>query len=145
MRHNKLALYIHLVWTTWDRLPLIGSEIERRLHRHLESEAQRLGCKVLALNGMEDHVHLFLELPTTLSIAELVKNLKGLSSHFVNETLQPHDIFKWQAGYGAFTVSRWDVKNVVGYIKKQKEHHAAGKVIAALEYSDESPDVKARH
>ena len=56
MRHNKLALYVHLVWTTWDRLPLISPEIERGLHHRLESEARRLGCKVLTLNGTEDHV-----------------------------------------------------------------------------------------
>lgn len=133
MRHNKLALYVHLVWTTWDRLPLITPEIERPLYRHLESEAGRRGCKVIALNGIADHVHLLVELPTTIAIADLVKNLKGISSHFVNETLRPEAVFKWQASYSAFTVSRWDVSKVVGYIKNQKEHHATGGLIEMFE------------
>lgn len=133
MRHNKLALYVHLVWSTWDRQRLITAEIEERLHHLLHSEANRLSCKVLAINGVEDHVHLLLEMPPTLCIADLVKSLKGTSSHFVNETLQSELPFKWQASYSAFTVSRWDVRKAVGYIQKQKEHHASGKLIEELE------------
>ena len=125
MRRNKLALFLHLVWATWDRLPLITPEIERRLHRNIESETQGMGCTVLALNGMPDHVHLLVSFPTTIAIADLVKQVKGVSSHFVNETLQPETQFKWQGSYGAFTVSRWDVDKIVNYVKRQKEHHHA--------------------
>lgn len=89
MRRNKLALYIHLVWATWDRLPLITPEIERRLHRNIESEARKQGCDVLAINGVQDHIHLLVTLPATITIANLVKQVKGVSSHFVNETLKP--------------------------------------------------------
>ena len=89
---------------------------------------------------MEEHIHLFVELPTTLSIAELMKNLKGTSSHFVNDKLQPHDIFKWQGNYSAFTVSRWGVKKVIDYIQKQKEHDANGKTITVLEYTHENSE-----
>lgn len=125
MRRNKLRLYLHLVWATWDRLPLITPEIERRLYRCIESEAQGQGCKVLALNGIADHVHLVVSFPTTITIADLVKQVKGVSSHFVNEVLAPPMQFKWQGSYGAFTVSRWDVDKVVQYVKRQKEHHGA--------------------
>jgi REP element-mobilizing transposase RayT len=125
MRRNKLRLYLHLVWATWDRLPLITPEIERRLYRCIESEAQQQGCKVLALNGVADHVHLVVSFPATIAIADLVKQVKGVSSHFVNEVLAPPVQFKWQGSYGAFTVSRWDVDKVVQYVKRQKEHHPA--------------------
>ncbi|MGC1378062.1 MAG: IS200/IS605 family transposase [Anaerolineales bacterium] len=123
MRRNKLALYLHLVWATWDRQPLLTPEIERRVYRNIESEARGMGCTVLAINGMPDHTHLGLVIPTTITIANLVKQVKGVSSHFVNETLKPDFEFKWQGSYGAFTVSRWDVDKIVNYIKRQKEHH----------------------
>ena len=133
MRRNKLALYLHLVWATWDRLPLITSSIERRLYRNIENEARKMGCTVLALNGTLDHVHLVISFPATVTIANLVKQVKGVSSHFVNETLQPEAQFKWQGGYGAFTVSRWDLPKIVRYVKRQKEHHAADDLWSELE------------
>jgi putative transposase len=133
MRRNKLALYLHLVWATWDRLPLITADIERRLHRDIESEAQKQGCTVMALNGTEDHVHLLVSFPTTITIADLVKQVKGVSSHFVNETLQSTSQFKWQGSYGAFTVSRWDVDKIIEYIKRQKEHHTTGELVQEFE------------
>jgi len=133
MRRNKLAFYLHLVWATWDRLPLITPDIERRLHRNIESETQKQGCTVLALNGTEDHIHLLVSFPTTITIAELVKQVKGVSSHFVNETLQPASQFKWQGSYGAFTVSRWDVDKIIEYIKRQKKHHTTGELVQEFE------------
>lgn len=133
MRRNKLALYLHLVWATWDRLPLITPDIERRLYRNIESQVREAKGTVLALNGDSTHVHLVVSLPATITIASLVKQVKGVSSHFVNETLQPETQFKWQGGYPAFTVSRWDLSKVVGYVKRQKEHHGADDLWVELE------------
>ncbi len=133
MRRNKLALFLHLVWATWDRLPLITPDIERRLYRNIESEAQKLGCQVLALNGVEDHVHLLVTIPSTLTVADLLKQVKGVSSHFVNEVLKPPAQFKWQGSYGAFTVSRWDVARIKEYIKRQKEHHQSSELVPEFE------------
>ena len=134
MRRNKLALYLHLVWATWDRLPLITRDIERRLYRNIESQVREAKGTVLALNGDSTHVHLVVSLPATITIANLVKQIKGVSSHFVNETLRPEMQFKWQGGYAAFTISRWDLSRVINYVKRQKEHHAeAGGLWAELE------------
>ena len=137
MRRNKLALYIHLVWATWDRQPLIAAELERRLHRNIESQARELGCVVLGLNGTEDHVHLLVSLPTTISIAELVKQVKGVSSRFVNDVLRPEAYFKWQGSYGAFTVSPGDLDRLVNYIQRQKEHHQTGQLVVEWEQTFE--------
>ena len=126
MRHDKLALFLHLVWATWDRSPLIDPAIERRIYRLIVSQAQDLGCKVLALNGMPDHVHLVITFPTTVTIANIAKQVKGTSSLFVNDTIKPDTLFKWQGSYGAFTVSRWDVAKIVSYVERQKEHHRVG-------------------
>ena len=104
MRRNKLALYLHLVWATWDRLPLLTPEIERRVYRNIESEARGLGCTVLAINGMPDHAHVALVIPTTITIANLVKQVKGVSSHFVNEIAA-------------------EIVKLTEDVKRQKEHH----------------------
>lgn len=140
MRGNKLALYLHIVWSTWDRLPLITPEIEERIHRNVASEAQKTGCQVLALNGMPDHVHLLVKIPTTITIASLVKQVKGVSSHFVNDTINPPEKFKWQGSYGAFTVSRWDLEKIIHYVNGQKEHHRAGDLLIEWEETYEEMD-----
>jgi putative transposase len=140
MRHNKLSLFVHLVWATYDRLPMITPVIERRLHREIESEAIKQRCIVLALNGTPNQVHVVLILPSTISVAELVKQLKGVSSHFANEVLHPEMPFKWQGSYGAFTVSRWDVDRVVGYVEHQKQHHADDHLLGEWEETFEEVD-----
>jgi REP element-mobilizing transposase RayT len=132
MRRNKLSLFLHLVWATWDRLPLITADIRYRLYRQIESEARKQGCTVLAIGGVEDHLHMLISLPATMAVADLVKQLKGVSSHFVNQALQPDAQFKWQGSYGAFTVSRWDNAKLIDYINGQQEHHASDTLI--LEY-----------
>jgi REP element-mobilizing transposase RayT len=103
---------------------MITSEIERSLYRCIEKEARDKGCSVLALNGMPDHVHLCVSFPATMTIADLAKQVKGVSSHFANQALALETQFKWSGGYGAFTVSRWDVDKIINYVKGQKEHHA---------------------
>jgi putative transposase len=140
MRRNRAVLFVHLVWRTWDRLPLIRPEIERELFRLLSSEAERMKCTVIAINGTEDHVHVLARIPTSHSVADIVKQLKGVTSHWVNAK-QPGAIpFKWQGHYGVFTVSRWDVDKIAQYIHNQKEHHATGNFVDDLEQTDEEVD-----
>jgi putative transposase len=137
MRRSRAVLFVHLIWRTWDRLPLIRPEIERELFRLLSSEAEGMKCTVVAINGTEDHVHMLIRIPTSRSVAEVVKQMKGVTSHWVNAK-QPGPIpFKWQGHYGAFSVSRWDVDKIADYVRKQKEHHAIGKCIDDLEQADE--------
>jgi REP element-mobilizing transposase RayT len=102
---------------------LITPAVERRLYRSIAAEAIKLGCYVLALNGVADHVHLLVMMPSTVTIAELLKQVKGVSSNFANDHLFPNRRFKWEGGYGAFSVSRWDVDKIMGYVRKQKSHH----------------------
>ncbi len=85
--------------------------------------AAELRAEVIALNGMEDHVHLVVRLNATLSAAALAKQVKGSSSHLVRQILGREE-FKWQEGYGAFTISPWDVFKVREYVRRrQQEHH----------------------
>lgn len=136
-----LQLYVHCVWSTFDRLPLIHSEYESRLYAAIAAKCQQLNCRVLAIGGDADHVHLFVSFPATLAIAQLMKEVKGATSHLVNHEFKLEDEFKWQGGYGAFTVSKRSVESVVAYVRSQKEHHADRKLIDELEknidYADE--------
>ncbi len=133
MRKDKVEPYVHLVWATWDRASLIIPDMERALYRSISEIAQSLGCRVLAINGMPDHVHVLLRIPATLPVSKLVQQLKGFSSDFVNDKLQPKYKFKRMGYYGAFTVSRWDVSKIMGYINSQKEHHHADRLMPELE------------
>ncbi len=114
------------------------------LHRCIAAEAIKLGCCVLALNGVVDHVHLFAMLPSTVTMAELRKQVKGVSSNFANDHLFPNRRFTWEGGYGAFSVSRWDVEKIMGDVRKQKTHHSQNELWPDYEESIEAvatPDV----
>jgi putative transposase len=138
MPKKRIAAYLHLVWATWDRKLWITSDIERQVFRIIVSQVSQLGCKTIVINGMPDHIHILLKFPTTITIAELVKKSKGVSSRYINQSLIPDDHFKWQIGYGAFTVSRWDTDRLKKYINRQKQHHNEGNLIRDLEEIKES-------
>ena len=99
-----------------------------------------MGCVVRAINGVEDHVHLLIEMPPTICISDWMHDIKGNSSNFVNQILQPDFTFKWRGSYAAFSVSRWDLPNITGYIRRQKTHHARGTFKRGLEPSYEATD-----
>jgi REP element-mobilizing transposase RayT len=131
MPTNHVRLYVHLVWATWDRHPLIVETWEDALHRYIEGICRKLDCDVLAVGGTENHVHLLVRMPATLCVADLVEAVKGGSSRYAAGLT--NGSFKWQGSYGAFTVSARDRETVVRYICRQKEHHAAGTVWDAAE------------
>ena len=126
MLKNKLCVAIHFVWATWDRQPLITDDIERDLWRYIEAACNDDQCEVPAVGGMPDHVHLLALLSNTITLADLVKHIKGGSSLFVSDKLKPGAWFKWQGSYGAFSVSRPQIDKVVQYVRSQKQHHAEG-------------------
>jgi len=133
MRTPFTQLYLHCVWGTWDRLPLITPQVERRLYEAIAKKAHELKCEVLALGGIEDHVHLLVRFPTTLSVADLLKGVKGASSHLMTHEIAPNEFFKWQGAYGAFTVSKSNVAAVSDYVLNQKAHHKNHEVIEEWE------------
>lgn len=133
MRGTRVAVYVHLVWATWNCLPLLEGERERRIYRCLEATCDDLGVDLLALGGVADHLHLVVRLPATLSVAQVVKRLKGTLSHLATHEISPDEFFKWQGGYGAFSISQRHVAAACAYAARQKAHHAAGTLIAAYE------------
>jgi len=133
MKNKYLALYLHLVWATWDREPWITAQIERQVHRIISSQFIKAGCRILAVNGMPDHIHILVKYPATIAVSEMMKNVKGVSSRFINTNTRQGGDFRWQIGYGAFTVSRWDTEKIKQYIQNQKIHHQDKEFIDVLE------------
>lgn len=136
MRAPYTQLYLHCVWATWDRLPLISPEIERPLYAAILDKCRQLKCEPIAIGGTPDHVHLLLRLHTTVTVANLLKEIKGSSSHLITHEITPGEFFKWQGAYGAFTVSKDAVPRVKVYIEHQKEHHASDQLLPHWEVSE---------
>ena len=119
-------------------MPLVTPEIEAEVYRVIETEAKRLGCDVLAIGGMPDHIHLVVTLPATVTFGQLAKQVKGVSSKFTTDRLlPPESFFKWQEGYGLFTLSRNHIERAVAYVQRQKLHHASGHLWPEWEETDE--------
>ena len=118
--------FTHLVWTTWDREPLLEGEIEQAAYALIQSQCLRMKVTVHALGGAADHVHLLVSLPRTLCLADFMEAVKGGSSKALNGTHgSPTWAFKWQGGYSDHSVSPSQMMLIKRYIENQKEHHAA--------------------
>jgi REP element-mobilizing transposase RayT len=131
IRSPYTQLYIHLVWATWDRLPLLTPEVRSVVYQSLEAECEALGAALFAAGGTDDHVHLLVRIPTTVSVAALVKQLKGASSRLAG--MATGETFRWQGGYGAFSISKSLLPRMQAYIENQEQHHREGTVYAAVE------------
>jgi putative transposase len=123
MRSNFIQMYIHCTWATWDRLPIITPDIQEALYSGIIKECRELKCEPIAVGGISDHIHLLTGFRSTVTISELMKQVKGSSSHFINHEIKPDNFFKWQGAYGAFTVSHNSLDPLVHYIKNQEQHH----------------------
>ncbi|WP_414620575.1 IS200/IS605 family transposase [Calothrix sp. CCY 0018] len=133
MRSNFTQLYLHAVWATWDRLPLITPDIQKNIYGAIIKHCQELRCTLIAVGGVEDHIHLLTGLPPTLSVSNFIKNIKGSSSHLVTHDIKPGEFFKWQGSYGAFTVSHDAIDQVANYIRNQAIHHQQKSIIPTWE------------
>ncbi|MGK0638438.1 IS200/IS605 family transposase [Schleiferia thermophila] len=123
MPHSFNRIWIHAIWSTKERLPLIDSTVEKEVYQNLSEQFRELGCPVRIINGMSDHVHCLFLLNPQKSIAEVIKQIKGSSSYYINKKNLIDGRFAWQTGYAAYSVSESVVESVYQYIKNQKQHH----------------------
>jgi REP element-mobilizing transposase RayT len=123
MANTFTHLLYHCVWSTKNRQPLILPEIEQRVWGLLATTATTHGMHIQRAGGIENHVHVLIEIPKTLSMSDAMKELKGGSSNAINKASFTDTPFGWQIGYGAFTVSKSVAPDVVKYIVNQREHH----------------------
>jgi putative transposase len=130
-------LYYHLVWATKNREHLIQPETENRLYAYVVRKAAELDVYVYAINGWYDHIHLLVAIPPKLAVADVVKRLKGSSSHYLNHAGELPYEFAWQRGYGALTLGERQRPTAEVYVRDQKIHHGQGATNAWLERSSE--------
>jgi len=139
MSHSYTSLLTHVVFSTKDRKPFIDATLESRLFPYFGGVLRQLGGKLYTVNGVEDHVHLLVELPPALAVAEAVRKIKGGSTHWIHETFSDRGAFAWQTGYSGFSVSKSNVPQVASYIERQKTHHQSAS------FEDELRQLLQRH
>jgi REP element-mobilizing transposase RayT len=123
MPHTFYQIWIHLVWATKKRAPVLIEGKRKMIFEHMKESASARGYYIDSINGVEDHVHCLLSLQPKYALSKVVKDLKGESSRWINENYVLANPFEWQEGYGAFSVSNQNVPAIREYIKKQVEHH----------------------
>jgi putative transposase len=116
-------LLYHIVFSTKDRLPLISAAVQEPIYEYIGGIIRGEGGILLEVGGMPDHVHLLAKFKTDIALSLMVQKIKGKSSKWLNDQSAPTELFKWQEGYGAFSVSESLVKKVRNYIRTQEEHH----------------------
>lgn len=123
MAGKHISLLVHFVWSTAGREPWIGDDWRETLHAYMGGVMRNKNARLLSAGGMYDHIHLYASLPSTITVADFVNTVKANSSRWVHETFPNRRGFAWQEGYGAFSVSKSDEKNLIEYIRNQKHHH----------------------
>ena len=123
MPQSLALIIVHLVFSTKDRQPLLGASIRSALHAYLATVARNAGCECYRVGGAADHVHLAVRFSRTLTMADLVEELKTSTSKWLKTQSPELAAFAWQRGYGAFSVGPSDLEALRAYIDKQEEHH----------------------
>jgi putative transposase len=116
-------IFYQIVFATKYRKPTINESHCKELYRYIWGVVKNRNCQLFRINGVEDHIHILSDLHPTVSLANLVKDIKAGSSLWMKETDLFPDFEGWADGYGAFTYSIRERDKIVNYIKKQKEHH----------------------
>ena len=123
MGQSLIKNYIHIVFSTKHRLPMIDENIEDELYSYLGGICNNLECHVIKIGGYYDHIHILCMLSKKVTLVELMKKLKSDSSKWIKTKEVKYSNFYWQDGYGAFSVNPDDINIVTNYISNQKEHH----------------------
>lgn len=116
-------IYIQIVFAVQGRESLIFQDWEEELYKYITGIVQNKEQKMLAINGMPDHIHFLIGMKPSCCLSDLVREIKKSSNKFINEKRFSKFRFQWQEGYGAFSYSHSALDNVIAYIQRQKEHH----------------------
>jgi len=116
-------IYIQIVFAVKGRESLIDYSWEEDLYKYISGIVQNKGQKMLAINGMPDHLHFFIGMKPTCCLSDLVREIKKASNEYIKEKKIVRGNFRWQEGYGAFSYSHSNIDIVIKYILNQKEHH----------------------
>ena len=124
MANTFSQIYIQTVFAVSSRLSLIKPAFKEELYKYMTGIVRNQGQKLIAINGMPDHVHLLIGLRPAMALADLVQEIKADSTNFINKNKWVHGRFSWQEGYGAFSYGHSQLNTIVRYIQNQEKHHS---------------------
>jgi len=123
MANTYTQIYIHVVFAVQERAAIINKEWREELFKYIAGILKNQGIKLLAIGGVEDHIHILFALDPRIALSDLVRDVKANSSKFINEKGFVRGKFYWQEGFGAFSYSRSQIDKVAKYILNQEQHH----------------------
>jgi REP element-mobilizing transposase RayT len=123
MANTYSQIYIQVVFAVEARQSLISPEHQEEIYRYITGITRNQGQKLIAINGMPDHVHILIGLKPDIALSDLVRDIKASSSTFINDKQWIRGKFRWQEGFGAFSYGHSQLDGVVRYIENQKLHH----------------------
>ncbi|MDX1700260.1 MAG: IS200/IS605 family transposase [Melioribacteraceae bacterium] len=123
MGQSLVQVYVHITFSTRNRLNLIDKNIENTLSKYLGGVCSGLGCTPVQIGGYRNHVHILCMLSKKITIEQLLEELKKRSSKWIKNQERQYSNFYWQYGYGIFSVNYFDIDKVIRYIQNQEEHH----------------------
>jgi len=123
MANTYTQIYIHIVFAVQGRQNIIPKEHKEELHKYMTGIIQNKGQKLIAINSMPDHVHIFIGMKPTIVLSDLVRDVKNNSSNFINDKKWIRGRFNWQKGFGAFSYAHSQIDTVAKYILNQEKHH----------------------
>lgn len=123
MANSYYSVYEHIVFSTKRRLDLLTPEIAPRLFAYMAGGFSEQGCFPMIVGGTANHVHMLIRKRSDMASADLIKEIKRASTNWLNEQRIVAGRFHWQDGYGAFSISYWDLEKIRTYIRNQEKHH----------------------
>ena len=123
MANTYTQIHIHTVFAVTRRQALIDDSWCEELYKYMTGIVQKNEHKLLAINGIEDHIHILIGMRPSQSLSDLMQDVKGSSSKWINERGFTKTRFQWQGGFGAFAYAKSQLPTVIRYIERQKEHH----------------------
>ncbi|MCE5293299.1 MAG: transposase [Chlamydiales bacterium] len=123
MAQSLSNILLHIIFSTKNRIPFIDAKLEHELNSYITTIINSCGSYTHKIGGIEDHLHIFTTLPRTISVCELLEEIKKNSSKWAKTKGGSYKDFGWQNGYGVFSVSQSQFDPVIAYISNQKEHH----------------------
>lgn len=123
MSQSLSKVYLHIIFSTKDRLPLINSQIEKDLIRYMSGILRNLDCPAIKIGGTSNHIHILNSLSRTMTQSKMIAILKKDSTKWIKSKDLKFRNFHWQNGFGIFSVSASNVKSVIKYIENQNDHH----------------------
>jgi putative transposase len=123
MANTYTQIYIQIVFAVENRISLITDQWREQLHKYITGIIQNHSHKLIAINSMANHIHIFIGMKPIQALSDLLQDIKKYSSKWINANKFVMGHFNWQAGYGAFSYSHSQIDSVVKYIQNQKRHH----------------------